>query len=124
MFQVPFPPHHNFVGRRDILAEIEAVIRRNQSSDECIPIVLKGLGVMGKTQLMLKYCYEHRKEYKYVIWINADGRQEILDKFRSLAKDLGIKVDDDNDDDDEALAKRIRNWFHSRAERCTLMQDN
>src|SRR4051812_12533352 len=96
MFQVPFPPNHNFVGRRDILAEIETLVRKNQLTDGCIPTVLKGLGGMGKTQLMLKYCYEHRKEYKYVIWINADGRQETLDEFRSLAKDLDIRVENNN----------------------------
>src|SRR4051794_2583645 len=119
MFHVPFPLNNSFVGRRDILAEIEAVISKNQSADGCIPIVLKGLGGMGKSQLMLKYCYAHRKEYKHVFWLNADGSQETLDEFQNLADDLGIKIDND-----EALAKHICEWFQSSKKRWLLMLDN
>src|SRR4051812_29108122 len=108
MFKVPYPPNSNFVGRHDILAEIEAIIRKNQSANECIPIVLKGLGGMGKSQLMLKYCYAHRKQYKYVFWLNAEGTLEIVEEFRNLAEALGIKVDDD-----DTLPEHIRTWFHS-----------
>src|SRR3954467_417841 len=97
MFQVPFPQNHNFVGRHDILAEIEAHIRKTKSADECVPIVLKGLGGMGKSQLMLKYCYTHRKEYKHIFWLNAEGIQATLEEFHNLAKKLGIKVDNSDD---------------------------
>src|SRR3954462_11432642 len=119
MFQVPFPPNNSFVGRSDILAEIETVIRKNQSADGCVPTVLKGLGGMGKSQLMLKYCYQHRKEYKYVFWINAEGYLETLEEFQNLAKKLGIKVDNDED-----LGELIREWFQSKDERWLLMLDN
>src|SRR3954471_18806077 len=119
MFHVPFPLNNSFVGRRDILAEIEAVISKNQSADGCVPIVLKGLGGMGKTQLMLKYCYAHRKEYKYVFWLNTEGSLETIEEFRYLAKKLGIEVNDHED-----LAEDIRTWFQSREERWLLMLDN
>src|SRR4051812_15425568 len=109
MFRVPFLPYNNFVGRRDILAGIEAVIRKNESSDGSVPIVLNGLGGMGKSQLMLKYCYTHRKEYKYVFWLNANGARETLEEFKNLAEELDIKVDKG-----DALAKHIRTWFQSR----------
>src|SRR6184192_3864385 len=119
MFKFPFPQNNNFIGRRDILAKIEAAIRKNQKADECVPIVLKGLGGMGKSQLMLKYCYTHRKEYKYVFWLNAEGRLATLEEFQDLAEDLGIKTDNDR-----ALPKRIRTWFQSREERWLLLLDN
>src|SRR3954471_3550546 len=119
MFQVPFPQNNNFVGRHDILAEIEAAIRKNQESDGCVPIVLKGLGGMGKSQLMLRYCYTHREEYKYVFWLNAEGHLETLEEFQNLAKKLGIEVDND-----EALAEQIRTWFQTREGRWLLMLDN
>src|SRR3954468_23918947 len=118
MFQVPFPKNNNFVGRSDILAEIEAAIHKNQS-DGCVPIVLKGLGGMGKSQLMLKYCYTHLKEYKYVFWLNTEGSLATLEKFHILAGKLGIKVDNDKD-----LAEHIRAWFQAREERWLLMLDN
>src|SRR4051794_31125521 len=119
MFHVPFSKNNNFVGRLGILAEIEAVVRKNKEADESVPIVLKGLGGMGKSQLMLKYCYTHRKEYTYVFWLNTEGKLATLEEFRILSKDLGIKVDEDDD-----LAKHIRTWFQSREERWLLMLDN
>src|SRR6184192_4202025 len=119
MFRVPFPPNNNFVGRRDILAEIEAVVRKNQKADGCIPTVLKGIGGMGKSQLMLKYCYEHRKEYEYVFWLSAEGSLATIEEFYNLANKLKIKIDNDED-----LAEDIRTWFQSREERWLLMLDN
>src|SRR3954464_11265147 len=119
MFRVPFPPNKTFVGRQDILAEIEAIIRENQSDGGCFPTVLRGLGGMGKSQLMLKYCYTHRKDYKFVFWLNTEGRLETLKEFQILARDLDIKVDNDED-----LPKHIRTWFQSREERWLLLLDN
>src|SRR3954452_11697185 len=111
MFQVPFPPNNSFVGRRDILAEIEAAVRKNQEADGCIPIVLKGLGGMGKSQLMLKYCYSHRKEYKYVFWLNTEGTTATFAEFYNLAEKLGIKADNDED-----LTEQTHAWFQSKEE--------
>ena len=95
MFQVPFRKNNNFVGRADILNEMEQNLRHHQLAGDCVPLVLSGLGGMGKSQLMLKYCYAHRKEYRYIFWLNAEGSQETREGFRNLAKDLGIKVDED-----------------------------
>src|SRR3954454_25396558 len=105
MFNVPFPPNNNFVGRQDILAEIEATIRKNQEADGCIPTVLKGLGGMGKSQLMLKYCYTHRKEYKYVVWIIANGKLETIQQFHRFARKNGIMFDNEDD-----LPEKVRMW--------------
>src|SRR3982751_3759333 len=97
MFQVPFPQNNNFVGRHDILAEIETVIRKNWSTNGCVPIVLKGLGGMGKSQLMLKYCYSHRKEYKDIFWLDIEGSLATLEEFLFLAEKLGIKSNNNED---------------------------
>src|SRR4051812_13873654 len=55
--------NHGFVGRADILARMEAEIVKDRSSNR---LALSGLGGMGKTQLMLQYCYLHRKAYQFV----------------------------------------------------------
>src|SRR3954468_3658778 len=102
MFEVPFPPNNNFVGREDILAEIKSTIHENREINGCIPTVLKGLGGMGKSQLMLKYCYLHRNEYEDIIWINAEGRLATLEEFQTLAENIGIKVNNN-----ETLPKHI-----------------
>ena len=92
MINVPFRRNKNFVGRADILEKMEHAIRNNHSTNECFPLVLSGLGGMGKTQLMLHYYHMHCNEYKDIFWLNAEGKA-ILDEFGRLAETLEINVD-------------------------------
>ncbi|KAL1921960.1 uncharacterized protein VTP21DRAFT_10602 [Calcarisporiella thermophila] len=62
-----------FVERPIIINKIGAALEREGSSNECKIVALKGLGGMGKTQLMLRYCYTPHKRYDYVFWLNVDG---------------------------------------------------
>ena len=123
MFDVPFRPNNVFVGRRDILTEMERTIYKNQLTGGCVPLVLSGIGGMGKTQLMLKYCYDHRADYEYVFWIEADGDVATLESFRRLARKLDIRVSN-NEADEKAFADLVCKWFQSKKERWLLMLDN
>ena len=123
MFQVPFRQNNNFVGRHDILAEMARTIRENQSADGCVPLVLSGLGGMGKTQLMLKYCHTHRKEYTCVFWLDASEKSALLYGFQKLAEKLGIKIDEDKAGE-ETLVDCVHKWLQSRTERWLLLFDN
>ena len=106
--------NRGFVGRADILAQIEMEIAENKSSDECRPVALFGLGGMGKTQLMLEYCYSHRKEYRYIFWLGVDGKTALEDSFRRLAQNLGLDVATSNEDDPEKIIKQVLIWLERR----------
>src|SRR5579862_7250792 len=57
------------VDRPDILDNMKAVLAQGSPSIESTILALCGLGGMGKTQLMLRYCYLHRVEYKSIFWL-------------------------------------------------------
>ena len=103
--------NRGFVGRVDILAQIDMEITEYKSSDECRPVALFGLGGMGKTQIMLEYCYSHRKEYRYIFWLGADGKTVLEDSFRRLAQNLGLGVGTSNEDDPEKIIKQVLIWL-------------
>src|SRR3954467_10619929 len=109
MVKVPFRKNNCFVGRAEILKKMEQNLHNNQLTNDCIPLVLSGLGGMGKTQLMLQYYYTNRSEYKDVFWLNSEGTAAAMDMFRLLAKSLGIKTDENGKSDgDGILADLIR----------------
>ena len=78
---------------------------------------------MGKTQLMLNYCYDHCADYEYVFWIEADGDVATLESFWRLARKLDIRVSN-NETDEKAFADLVCKWFQSKKERWLLMLDN
>src|SRR4051794_26837268 len=125
MVKVPFRKNYCFVGRAEILKKMEQNLHNNQLTNDCIPLVLSGLGGMGKTQLMLQYYHTHRGEYKDVFWLSAEGTAAAMDMFRLLTESLGIKMNENEKGDrDGILADRIRECLEARKERWLLMLDN
>src|SRR4051794_37213934 len=99
MVKVPFHRNRCFVGRSDILEEMEQNLRDNRLTGDCVPLVLSGLGGMGKTQLMLQYHFTHHSEYKDVFWLTAEGTAAAIDMFRLLGETLKIKVENNEKGD-------------------------
>ncbi len=56
------------------------------------PLALFGLGGMGKTQLALKYAYDHEKQYQCRWWVDASSGSSITEAYRNFAvKNLGFE---------------------------------
>ena len=121
LFEVPYFVNNAFVGRVDILKKMCTTIDENKSKGGSRPLVLRGLGGMGKTQLMLKYCYAHAEEYDYVFWLEVDGRAAVLDGFRNLAQTLGLNMDTERDG--ENIIVWVRRWFEQH-KKWLLLLDN
>ncbi|KAM5350027.1 hypothetical protein ACJ41O_006532 [Fusarium nematophilum] len=49
-----------------------------------------GLGGMGKTQIAIRYAFQHRQTYKIVLWAHADGQSKFAEIFSLFADQLGL----------------------------------
>lgn len=87
-------PNHGFVGRQDILEQMRLAIAESRLTNSGKPLALTGIGGMGKTQLMLRYCYLHWNSYRYIFWVDADGEMTAADSFRKFACNLGLGEDE------------------------------
>src|SRR5262249_35767680 len=118
------PTENNaFVDRPGIMKEIQAAFEGHSTSG-CKVVALTGLGGMGKTQLLLRYCYLYQGEYKYVFWLDIDGRTTAVDSFRKLAINLGVDEKSMKQLDKEG---KIIQWVCSWLEKRTgwlLLLDN
>src|SRR4051812_17359343 len=112
--------NHGFVGRADILEQMELEIVKNRSTKGCRPLALSGLGGMGKTQLMLQYCYLHREEYRYVFWLAVDGSTTAEDSFRRLAQNLGLN---DSKEDPKKAIEQVQIWLEQTKGRLILLDN-
>src|ERR1700761_967398 len=97
------------VDRLDILHDMQAVLAQGSSSSECTILALRGLGGMGKTQLMLRYCYLHCAEYNVVIWLEFDSKAVAMDSFRKLANNLGF-----GEENAEKTVAFVRAWLQKQ----------
>jgi tetratricopeptide (TPR) repeat protein len=76
----------NFTGReRDLgaLAELPGVV------------TVRGMGGVGKTQLVVEHCHRHRDEYDVVWWVSAETPALIPDQLRLLGAALGLDLPPD-----------------------------
>ncbi|KAG8693623.1 hypothetical protein FRC09_010389 [Ceratobasidium sp. 395] len=82
------PPSSLFVGRDDLLNQIERCLGDAQGQRVC---VLHGLGGVGKTQLALKYVETHANDYNHIFYVDCTSNH-IIDvdlKRIALAKNVG-----------------------------------
>jgi tetratricopeptide (TPR) repeat protein len=69
---VGLAPHRNpgFTGREELLGLIETRL----VGEPWQPLILFGLGGVGKTQLAVEYVHRHMDEYQLIWWIAAEDR--------------------------------------------------
>jgi tetratricopeptide (TPR) repeat protein len=77
-------PHRNpgFTGREELLGLIEARL----AGEQWQPLVLYGLGGVGKTQLAIEYCHRHSDKYDLVWWIAAEERSQATASLTALGE--------------------------------------
>jgi hypothetical protein len=111
LWNVP-PKNNNFIGRSELLKQIEDHFR--QKTTPVILIACHGLGGIGKTQVALEFVWQHYKKYNGVFWFNAESRDRLRNDYISLGRELNIVRDDDNINAEE-LARKVKHWFEEQS---------
>ena len=82
-FLVPFMRNPKFIGREKELDELHALLQTAN-----VPVGVVGMGGVGKTQLVVEYCYRHKNKYEAILWLN--GALELESEFARAARALGL----------------------------------
>ena len=78
---LPELPSPNFVGRAEVMAQLERAL---SAESQTITQTLHGLGGVGKTTLALHYAHGHARAYRLVWWIRSDTPELIEAGFAAL----------------------------------------
>ncbi|KXX76611.1 Regulatory protein AfsR, partial [Madurella mycetomatis] len=120
-FEVPQQPTATFVGRRDVLQEIEVHFQRDSTLPEQRRCAIYGLGGSGKTQIALKHAFSHRHDYHHVFFVNAASQDTAVQGFAKIHSLL--QLGQANSDQDKV--EIVRRWFsQSGNTRWLLIFDN
>jgi TIR domain/NB-ARC domain len=82
VFAIPAPRMQGFIGRRDVLAQLDEWMRRQARGRAAVSIV--GMGGVGKTSLAVEYAHSRRAQFPGgVYWLN--GQDTLITQCARLA---------------------------------------
>ncbi|KAL9569049.1 hypothetical protein ACKAV7_006916 [Fusarium commune] len=117
-FSVPFSKNDLFVGRDDILTELQGLLFNRGYRK----VALVGLGGIGKTQIALQFAYlmkEKKQDYS-VFWVPVLSRASFEQACVQIMDACGIATADDNN-----AVESVRQYLSSkRAGKWLLVVDN
>ncbi len=105
-----------FCGREPSLRQLGALLTAAATN----PVVIHGLGGVGKTHLALEYAHRHRGDYALIWWIPAGDESGLRRSVRDLADRLGLRIGRDLNHVVRVVVTRLE----STAQRWLLIFDN
>jgi tetratricopeptide (TPR) repeat protein/CO dehydrogenase nickel-insertion accessory protein CooC1 len=119
-FEVP-APHARFTGRVADLYQIRNEMR-STGAGVVQPVVLQGMGGIGKSQLAQAYAYRFKSSYDLIWWIPADPPQFIDTTLSDLGVELELPAQRTAAEAARAVLKALRQG--SPTTRWLLIYDN
>ncbi|KAI4244630.1 MAG: hypothetical protein LQ352_006744 [Teloschistes flavicans] len=117
---VPLSRNSKFVGREDILEDLEELLL--QRRDGVVIAVLYGLGGVGKTQVALEYVYRKKSPSTSVFWVHGSSLSRFVESYKRIAIECNIPGHNDPKSDTMQL---VRDWLETHcATRWLMIVDN
>jgi tetratricopeptide (TPR) repeat protein len=91
-----------FTGRQGQMDQIKAGLSKGA------PVVVHGLGGVGKTHLAVEYCYRHGHYYDLVWWVPAEEPGLLVRSLEELAEQSGVAVIGDTKESARAAVELLR----------------
>lgn len=82
IWNVPYRRNLFFIGREQVLNELQMLFHANHSGS--VTLALNGLGGAGKTQIAVEYTYRHHKDYRYILWVRGDKRDQLREDCHTI----------------------------------------
>jgi tetratricopeptide (TPR) repeat protein len=87
---VPYKPNKFFVGQEKLLRFVHSRLIEFRSPRTLQVQAISGLEGMGKTQVAIEYAYRYRRQYSYILWVNAVTPERLQTDLMRLADLLGV----------------------------------
>ena len=101
------PRYPFFTGRSPILEQVRSQFVA-VAAGQRLPLVLHGLGGVGKTQLAREYANRFKADYDLVWWVDAEQPDLVAPKLADLGRRLDPGIGDDVSEAVEAALRALR----------------
>ncbi|KAF8533878.1 P-loop containing nucleoside triphosphate hydrolase protein, partial [Trichophaea hybrida] len=104
-FMVQFERDPYFVGRQDIIKEIDERLKLRPHR-----VALAGIGGVGKSRIAIEYCYRYKDNHPEarVFWVHASNIARFEQAYKDIATELDLPgLDDPNTD----ILRLVSKWF-------------
>src|SRR5712692_1193736 len=120
-WNVPYVRNPYFTGREELLKQLHENLAQNKAAALTQAQAISGLGGIGKTQTAVEYAYRYREEYRYVLWVNAATRDELITSFVELAAILNLP--ERQEKDQLKIVAAVKQWLTTH-DKWLLIFDN
>jgi hypothetical protein len=111
---IPYLENQFFTGRLKIIEKIHEALKSNKTAAISQPHAISGLGGIGKTQTAVKYAYQYRDDYKYILWVNADSLDTLNLDFSAIARMLNLPNKDAREQN--LIINSVKLWLETVGE--------
>src|SRR5262249_4655790 len=106
---LPYRRNAFFTGRNELLAHLWMALSPGQALALSQAQAITGLGGIGKTQVALEFAYQHRSDYRTVLWTLSDTRESLVSGYVAIARLLHLPEKDEQDQGKTVEA--VKRWF-------------
>ncbi|KAF3192527.1 hypothetical protein TWF788_000138 [Orbilia oligospora] len=121
------PKNPYFVGRGDILEELEANLISNSfksgSDWNTRAFAIWGPPGVGKSQTALHFAYTHEKEFPSILFTGADTETKLLSDLAAYSQTIGLTTEDQSKNL-PGQVRRLLEWYETTDVRWLLIFDN
>ena len=96
-WNVPHLRNLYFTGRESTLDNLHETLNAQGTGSLIHNVAISGLGGIGKTQCAVEYAYRYGREYRAVLWVQADSYKSLVSDFVKLAALLNLPEKDEPD---------------------------
>ncbi|MDQ2715214.1 MAG: tetratricopeptide repeat protein [Chloroflexota bacterium] len=133
VWNVPHMRNPHFTGRDELLDRLHQHFMQMEQNAPAKtrraaltqPQAIKGLGGIGKTQIVVEYAYRSRDldRYTHTLWINAASEEALIASFVTIADALPAFTMTD-ETDQRKLVEAVKRWLEQCEQRWLLIFDN
>ena len=100
-----------FTDRDEILSAISSTFTTEQTTQTLL-LALKGLGGIGKTQIVLEYIKRSSQRYQTILWLNASSRDVFNAEVNTLADKIPLSSKDR--ENEQRLFAALQRWLQNQ----------
>jgi transcriptional regulator with XRE-family HTH domain/tetratricopeptide (TPR) repeat protein len=119
---VPYHQNPFFSVREVVVARVHDTLTSHRVGELPTPLVISGIGGIGKTQVALEYVYHYRSNYQVILWARADAVEALTADFIRFAD--AMDVPEKYEPDQQAVIEGVKRQLQMMPGNWLLVFDN